>query len=253
MDKELIQKRFTKSIKTYDSEAIAQKLIAEEIISGMKLLGISNLDSVLEIGSGTGLLTKMLLDNFYIKNIKIIDLISETNNLQIQLSEQYPETKITALIGDVEQIIIKEQFDLIVSSSTLHWLSDFSSFSKKIYSWLNASGFFIFNTFGPENMKEIRSVSKIGLNYNSCETVLSLLLQSFQVEKNYSQEICLKFSSPEDILRHLKKTGVNGLQKQTWTKSKYKAFIANYYQYCNCCNHVQLTYHPMFYYCRKNK
>ena len=175
MDTKLIQSRFTKSIKTYDSEAIAQKIIAKEIISGMKLLGISKLESVLEIGSGTGLLTKMLLDNFYVKKIQIIDLIPETISLQIYLSHKYPETEIIAHVGDIEQMRFTEQFDLIISSSTFHWLNDFQSFSTCMSTCLKPSGCFIFNTFGPYNLKEIKSISNIGLHYFSDEKMVAIL------------------------------------------------------------------------------
>ena len=99
--------------------------------------------------------------------------------------------------------------------------------------------------------KEIKSISNIGLHYFSDEKMVAILNENLLIEKKYTKEICLKFSSPDDILRHLKNTGVNGVQTHIWTKSKYIEFVERYNQFYNRDNKVQLTYHPMFYYCRK--
>ena len=57
IDKSLVKKRFSKSLKTYDDNAIVQKQMAEKLVD---FLPKKEFNSVLEIGCATGLLTKQL-------------------------------------------------------------------------------------------------------------------------------------------------------------------------------------------------
>ena len=57
-----IKKQFEKSYSTYEDNAIVQKIMADKLVS--EILKISNkYNSVLEIGSGTGVLTSRVFKN----------------------------------------------------------------------------------------------------------------------------------------------------------------------------------------------
>ena len=59
MNKELIKKRFKKGLKTYNKNAVVQKKMAENLI---KLIDENTeVDSILEIGCGTGVLTDKII------------------------------------------------------------------------------------------------------------------------------------------------------------------------------------------------
>ena len=61
MDKELIKKRFKKSLKTYNSHATVQNSMTDNLVCTLIKLKGDNFDNILEIGCGTGYLTKRYL------------------------------------------------------------------------------------------------------------------------------------------------------------------------------------------------
>ena len=71
-----------------------------------------------------------------------------------------------------------------------------------------------------------------------------------KVEKSVQKEklIRILFPSPQDVLHHLKQTGVTGTQKQTWTRSRLQAFCDSYIQhFAQTDGQVSLTFHPVFF------
>ena len=67
IDNKHIKKQFEKSMKDYDKNATVQDLMASKLV--IKLSKIStNFDNILELGSGTGLLTKRIAKNINFKN-----------------------------------------------------------------------------------------------------------------------------------------------------------------------------------------
>ena len=60
MNKELIHNRFAKNLKSYDENAKIQKRMAERLMSFINNKSPKN---ILEIGCGTGFLTKLIKEN----------------------------------------------------------------------------------------------------------------------------------------------------------------------------------------------
>ena len=73
MLKELIKNNFKKSISTYDEYAFVQKKISKKLAS---LIKVKKVNSILEIGSYSGLLTKEIVKNVEFKNYSAVDIIN---------------------------------------------------------------------------------------------------------------------------------------------------------------------------------
>ena len=69
MNKELIQKRFTKNLKTYNDNAKIQKIMAEKLLS---YLDNNYYNNILEIGCGTGLLTSLAVQKLQFKTKSMV-------------------------------------------------------------------------------------------------------------------------------------------------------------------------------------
>ncbi len=63
-DKNLIKQRFKRSLSTYNEQAQVQLEMSLSIIYNLKELFGDNFFTILEIGSGTGILTQKIIDNF---------------------------------------------------------------------------------------------------------------------------------------------------------------------------------------------
>jgi malonyl-CoA O-methyltransferase len=142
--------------------------------------------------------------------------------------------------------------DLIISTSTEQWVKDKEAFYNKVEQALSPLGNFVFSTFGVENLKEIREATGLGLKYYEQEETRLMLSKNFEILYSKDEQIVLFFSSAKDILRHLKKTGVNGLQKQHWTKKTVNQLIEKIKEATFVEEgKYKLTYHPSYYILQK--
>ena len=62
-DKKLITDRFSKSFSTYDDNAFIQNIMASNLI---KFVPLNNVNSIFEVGCGTGILTRYIKTFFKI-------------------------------------------------------------------------------------------------------------------------------------------------------------------------------------------
>ena len=66
INQKLIKKQFEKSFSSYNQNAIVQKIMAERLVQNLSSIK-TEFNSVLELGCGTGILTKELVKNINFK------------------------------------------------------------------------------------------------------------------------------------------------------------------------------------------
>ena len=151
------------------------------------------------------------------------------------------------IAGDIEsKAELPSGLDLVVSNATLQWLDDLDEFFRTMSAHLRPGGILAFSTFGPSNMQEIASIEDVGLTYLSLGELEILAGRYFDITVCREEEQRIEFSSPEAVLHHIRQTGVNGLQRRSWTKSRYRHFVSEYSRLFSCENGVCLTYHPVY-------
>jgi len=242
MKKDLIHSRFKKHLKDYDKNAKIQKLMAEKLIT---LCDKKKYKNILEIGCGTGLLTKEIVKNIEFENYTAIDIVEDCEPFIKNIDE-----RIKFVCGDVEKISYLtptlscssgEGANLIISNATLQWTNNFEDTVNSLKSILAPKGELVFSTFGKENFREIFYIIGTGLKYYS-ENELKEMFNDAIV---YPQEIhIMSFKEPIDVLKHLQLTGVNGIENKSWTKSDLKHFEDAYKGLC--VRIPTLTYNPVY-------
>lgn len=247
MDKELIKKRFGKSLPTYASNATVQnimaKKLAEHLINhrGKKMIG-----HYLEIGCGSGVLTKHMAQFLDINFFYLNDICPEINEYYSFLHDKNKYF----CIGDAEAFPFpKKPFDLITSSATLQWLEDPMRFLSQLKNgFIHRHGWIAISCFGKNNLKEIRDLTQISLKYPSCSELKKTLDRHFEIIYMEEEEIPMIFKNPIEVLRHLQKTGVTGTQPFKWNKYKLHDFETNYIsRFSNLHKEVTLTYNPIYF------
>lgn len=207
-------------------------------------------EKILEIGCGTGLLTSQLQRTFPNVDLYLNDLVEELCYHAATIN-QVPQTH--CFPGDVEKLFLPLSFDLIASASTFQWFTTPEETFMKLSKQLEQNGVLVFSTFGKFNLREIRLTTGGGLDYRSKEELEKMLKPYFKIEGMEEELHTLEFDSPLAVLQHLKKTGVNVSGDPTiWTKGRMDAFIKDYNARFAVDGKVTLTYHPLYFVCRKN-
>lgn len=245
IDKSLVKKQFNSGLKSYAHQASVQKLIAQRLIQELCLLTQQPQSRIFEIGSGTGFLTQNIIEKLSFDEL-IVNDIAATSQVKINELEVKFGKEIPFIEGDAEEITFPEQLDTLISGSTIQWFKDISAFFTKVNKSLKPDGLFAFSTFGCQNFKEIKTLTGVGLDYLCLSDLCNLLSKEFNILLSTEWIEEKEFESPLEVLRHMKQTGVNGVQKNTFGRKQlsefslsYKALFANYNQ------GVTLTYNPI--------
>ena len=242
IDKSLVKKRFKKSLKTYDENAIVQKKMAKELIS---LLPKKEYNKIFEIGCATGILTKEIEDKLIFSELYLNDIVEESKKY---VQEIYKECNFIA--GDIENIDLNKKYNLIISNACLQWCSNIEDTLSKLINALDDGGILAISIFGEDNLKEIKSIFNIGNEISSISSMENFLnTQKIIIKKE--DKIKINFETPMEVLKHLKYTGTNAIKEIKLTKTKLKDFEQKYKENYTQNNKVYLTYNPIYIICTK--
>lgn len=249
IDKSLVRQRFSKARHTYSDNAVIQRHIAEQMNSIIARFTPPSIKrNVLEIGCGTGLFTRIFLKENTVDRLIMNDICEE---MEYQVHELLNENN-CFLPGDAETIDLPDNQDMIISCSAIQWFENPIFFLNECRKKLTDSGILAISTFAPDNFREIASVNSSSLKYIAVETIRETLAEFYDIIYSGEEKICLYFNSPEEVLRHLKKTGVNGIRKEKWTRKELNSFITRYKElFSTDDDMVTLTYNPIYIICKK--
>lgn len=249
VDKNRVCRQFRRAAESYDGQAEVQHRTAERLLNLLAEQGELQPQRVLEIGCCTGLLTRKFLGQVQgIKELVLNDLVPDFAQRITGLGNP---PALSFLPGDIESMELPGSFDLIISSSTFHWLHDLESLLAKLAEHLNPGGMLFFSLYGPDNLQEIKALTGIGLEYASLQEVEKKVKQYYTLYHSSQQRQVFQFITPQAVLTHLRQTGVNAISRTPWTRQYLKDFCSEYNRRFQTGQHVPLTYHPLYFVAHK--
>lgn len=248
INKALVAQRFAKAGQSYVEHAVVQKQISAQLFEYLKEYCQQNLDSVLEIGCGSGNLTYLCESYFQVEQLFLNDLYADVDQHFLNLKH------VNWLIGDIEQLTLPQSLGAVISSSALQWMLDLPALLQQIHAALKPNAYFGFSTFGPDNLTEIKQLTGQGLNYVGLESLKRKLeQQGFEILLIQQDHKQVYFDHPKSVLQHLKATGVTATaQSHRWTKQSLQQFYSDYQQFYDEQG-FRLTYHPIYVIARRAK
>lgn len=246
-DKKLIRLRFEQAAATYEEQAAVQQQVADHLLDLLfrSAPGLAPL-RLLEIGCCTGLLTQKLLSRLSgVAHLTLSDLVAAFERCVLQKVGNQAD-QITFLAGDIEGAELAGPYDLIISSSTLHWVHDLHSLVEKLQKHCAPEGILAVSLYGQDNLHEIRAITGLGLPYRSLEELQELLATRFEILHAEQSHETLWYAEPMAVLQHLRATGVNAVGQKTWSRQQIRAFAAEYVGRFATSRGVSLTYHPLY-------
>jgi len=216
----------------YDQHANIQQTVCHYLLDS---IAHTKQSSVLEVGAGTGQMTRLFANHIQSEHWLINELCTEQS---ATLQSILPAAEI--IIGDAETIDLAENHSLIVSANAVQWFDNPLIFVTQSAQRLQSEGQLVFSTFTPNNFLQIKTLTGQGLYYPDInEWQLALDSAGFENIKLSIQRFDLPFPTPYAILKHMKLTGVSTNQTQVksedtqtfvWTKSRLQQFESDYWQ-----------------------
>ena len=227
--KELVKKNFSKSTNSYDSFANVQKHMAKELMKNLN--DDLNEVKILEIGSGTGILTNYLISKYQNSQITLID-ISEP---MIESCRNKFGNRLNYIVSDAENYEFENKFDLIISNATFQWFNNLNETVEKYKNILNENGKMLFSIFAEGTYKELNeSFLKVSEEYKYSQNFIGLeelkKIGKILKEEYYMEE----YKSLLEFLKSIKGIGAQSslTNKKVLTpniiKAVEKEYLASY-------------------------
>ena len=243
IDKQKVASSFGKAATSYERAANAQSKIAKQLASLISECKLEHGCRVLEVGCGTGLLSKelaqLLKPSYYLHND-----ISASMATQLVL-----KANSSFICGDAEQTEFAGSYHLIASSSALQWFAKPQQFIRRMEQQLVAGGVIAISTFGKTNLQEIACLTgRQPLSYPSLDECSEYVSSQMQIMALKSQQLVMQFASPQQALQHLKACGVNGgIAAQNLSASAMRNLLKRYQlEFSHPNGGVTLTYNPIY-------
>ena len=146
-----IKSAFNKASNQYDDCAFLQKEIAQRLNQKLEVISTQP-KTVLDLGAGTGLLSKHLIKRF--TNAQLISL----DFAQFSLQKNPAKHKLCA---DAHQLPLADNsMDIVVSNLMLQWCAKPKQLFAEIHRVLKNNGLVLFSTFGPDTLKELKKAGR---------------------------------------------------------------------------------------------
>ncbi|SDN71079.1 malonyl-CoA O-methyltransferase [Desulfonauticus submarinus] len=222
--KQQIATFFNKGSSYYTKKAIIQKYVAKKCLQKVSK---KFFPSILEIGAGGGILTSLLVNYLSFNQLITLDISKKMLALC--------PSKATKIVADGEHPPFKnQQFDLLISSSTMQWYEHGADSILKNLSVLKPLAKFSLAIFVDGTLQELKQASqKIGF-----ASVFPLKTHSTYIDKLQKNNIKFFFELEEkkiffksviDLLKNLKYTGTNYTKsKKGYSRKKFEEFCYFY-------------------------
>lgn len=222
IDKHRVGASFARHYSQYDHAAVVQRAMAARLHAALHAHAPQQpVQRALEIGIGTGFLTRLLAQDFPAAEWWFNDLAPEAMQWIPQgLAAAHP------LPGDAEELPLPQQLDLLASSAALQWFNRPADFMAKARGSLRPGGILALTTFAHGHFHELSATTGSSLQYPTPQELSAMAAAAgFTLLHAEDWQTTLSFPSVRELLDHLRQTGVNGTATRRFsTPASLRAF-----------------------------
>lgn len=193
---------FAKGSHTYDREAYVQGIAARSL--GACLPGLRLPEGpILEIGCGTGFLTKEIALHFPDRSALITDICPA----MIEKCRFNVAGNLSFSVLDGENFVEKNKYALIASGLAFQWFTHFEKSIANLYEGLKPGGLLLFSFLEAKSFPEWKKVcAELELPYTGNDLPRIDCLSNFV---SWEQQIALHYPSALECLKAFKRIGAN--------------------------------------------
>ncbi|MEE9303909.1 MAG: malonyl-ACP O-methyltransferase BioC, partial [Thiotrichaceae bacterium] len=214
LDRKKRRHGFEKAAETYDVVAVLQQEIGDRLLQRLDYIK-QKPARVLDLGSGTGYISKDLLQRYSKTRVIAVDIA--INMLKKTAQHRKWLRKPNVVCAAAEALPFNnDTFDMVISNLMLQWCDDLPQVFTGINRILAPNGLLTFTTFGPDTLRELReSWSKVDhyehtSTFQDMHDVGDALMQAgFQQPVVDMETITLTYTSLTALMKDLKNIGAS--------------------------------------------
>ncbi|MDO8586097.1 MAG: methyltransferase domain-containing protein [Armatimonadota bacterium] len=211
VNKDLARRRFSRAARSYNMWSRPQQRMADGLVA--MLDPVITPESILELGCGTGLLTKRLQRAYPNTLITALDIAPEMIDECRRRSNG--KGRVEYLVADAETFSLEQRFDLIASSSCFQWLTDLDGALRRCAEAMAPSGSLAFAAPALGTLSELwASYSAVAPDKRAGHSLpalagylSSVVGAGFAIEAAKEETHSYTCDSPEYVLQHLRGIG----------------------------------------------
>lgn len=253
--------RFCAAADTYHRRANIQRRVAKKLMALIaspksELSRPASFARILEIGCGTGVMTKMLANAFPSARIDAVDVSrAMIINARRHLAGN---RRINLIAADARCLPENEKYPLIMSNCSLHWITPLQIIIKKLGGMLEPGGILAFDVMLRGTFAELNSVRKKIAPHKPPRVTLPNKIDVLGAIRKACLTICadkmeiilLEYSSASEMLKQLHEQGVTGGNnlrgKHLLTRSELDRLMAGYSKNYKSGNKVFASYRVFY-------
>jgi malonyl-CoA O-methyltransferase len=243
---------FGKAASFYDEHASVQKEVADRLIASLQpWRDIIPSGPIIELGAGTGFVTKGVADLYPGREIQVMDF--SEGMIQFCQSKLADYDNLSFKIGDAEQVpeVDDPHYAMTVSGFTAHW---FDHPAQTLAKWLEITkpgGLLLASFPGNESFPKWKKYcQELGLPFTANELpdveemVIKMSVGPAQVDY-YEDAITREYESAKDFFDQLKSLGMNTLKQGRQLTSKEMSLLVDHWD-SSTEGKVSVDYHIVF-------
>ena len=250
-----VRNAFERAATSYDKYSILQRTISDRLSETLDQIKINPL-KILDLGSGTGYGSEILHERFKRAHVYQADVSEEMLKVSRKKSP-FLFSKDHFVCADANKLPFKEKyFDLIVSGLTLQWCDNLDIVFSDIRRLLKEKGVFLFSSFGPDSLKELRDCwsradEHVHVNaFVDMHDIGDALMRNGLTSPILNMEkIVLTYSECRQLMRELKYIGaqnINNGRRKTLTGKKRLQKVFECYEAYRTNNKLPVTYEVIY-------
>ncbi len=258
VDTNRVRQAFNRAARNYDVFSFLQQTVVDRLIESFEQIKIKPA-VILDLGSGTGYGSRHLKQHFKKAQIFQMDLSTEMLTISRKQSPRF-FSKHHFFSGDAHKIPLSDKsVDLVFSSLMLQWCNDPDAVFAEIKRILKPNGVFLFTSFGPDTLKELRESWRqvdeevhINVFTDMHDIGDSLVRNGMDAPVLSVEHIVLTYKECMHLMRELKNIGahnVNRGRRKTLTgKQRLEKVIKHYetFRQSNQDNKLPATYEVIY-------
>lgn len=233
-----IKQSFSAASNSYDSVALLQRTVGNALLQSVGAIGQVN--TVVDLGCGTGFLVKQLLELKTCSSEQVVALDIGESMLHTARNKLKSMGGVVYLCADMENLPFKPQtVDLVTSNLAFQWSGNLDKVVRDVMRVLKPEGRFFFSTFGPSTLHELKNAWAEVDNYahvnifQSVAQLTDLLKQAgfnnFEVE---TRSYVSTYESVWELMAELKQLGAHtvmaGRNKHLTSRTTMNRMIGSY-------------------------